>query len=349
MSSHTISRRKFLKRTFAFSASAAVASQVGCGWATATPGVEEQFSSPDPANVLMVGDWGVDGDATEQKSVAKAMEAFAQQHSITPDALMMLGDNFYGAMPEGVNSHRFKSQFEEMYPQTAFACPAYVVLGNHDYQYAPGLKCDYQLEYAAKGNTRFTLPSNWYQFTLPAANPVLTVLALDSNAPGVPTWGPGYVTMTDEVWAQQLEWLEAELQKPRTTPFLAVMAHHPIYSNGSCGDNPVLIRDWSPLFREYKVDLYLAGHDHDMQHLELDDHPTSFFLSGGGGASLLPLVINESKRGPYAQEVFGFSHLHCTANLMTLRHVDRTGGLLHKFTKDTQGNVTIVSPATSAA
>jgi hypothetical protein len=349
LSSHPISRRKFLKRTFAFSASATLAAQVGCGWTTAVSGYQEKFTSPSPANVLMVGDWGVDGDLVEQRSVATAMESFVQQHSISPDALMMLGDNFYGSMPGGANSRRWKSQFEEMYPQTAFGCPAYAVLGNHDYQYAPGLKCDYQLEYAARGTSRFTLPSNWYRLTLPATNPVLTVLALDSNVPGVPTWGPSYTTMTDDVWGQEMAWLEAELQKPRETPFLAVMAHHPIYSNGLCGDHPVLMKEWSPLFREYKVDLYLAGHDHDMQHLELEGHPTSFFLSGGGGAALAPLKISESKRGPYAQDVYGFSHLHCTADLLTARHLDRTGSLLHKFTRDTKGNVTILYPAMAPA
>jgi hypothetical protein len=30
---------------------------------------------------------------------------------------------------------------------------------------------------------------------------------------------------------------------------------------------------------------------------------------------------------------------------MTLRHLDRVGNLIHKFTRDTQGNVTIVYPA----
>lgn len=347
MTHHPISRRKFLKRSFAFSASATLAAQVGCGWSTASIGYQEEFSSPDPANALIVGDWGVDGDLAQQRSVAQAMESFMQQHSISPDALMLLGDNFYGPMPGGASSKRWKSQFEEMYPQTVFNCPAYVVLGNHDYQYAPGLKCDYQLEYAGTGESRFTLPSNWYRFTLPATNPVLTVLALDSNVPGVPTWGPTFTTMTDQVWSEEMEWLETELQKPRETPFLAVMAHHPIYSNGQCGDHPVLTKRWSSLFSDYKVDVYLAGHDHDMQHLELEGLWTSFFVSGGGGAAIQPLKISESSRGPFAQEVYGFSHLHCTADLMTLRHVNRLGGLLHKFTRDIQGNVTILYPEPS--
>ena len=42
-------------------------------------------------------------------------------------------------------------------------------------------------------------------------------------------------------------WLEAELSKPRTTPFLVVMGHHPIFSNGPHGDHKVLIQDWATL------------------------------------------------------------------------------------------------------
>src|SRR6266478_8232157 len=60
---------------------------------------------------------------------------------------------------------------------------------------------------------------------------------------------------------------EAELAKPRTTPFLAVAAHHPLYSNGRHRDNPMLIAQWDSLLRRHNVDLYLSGHDHDLQHL----------------------------------------------------------------------------------
>jgi hypothetical protein len=340
-----ISRRKFLQRSFAFSASAALATQVGCGWNVVAPGYQEDFSAANPANLLVVGDWGCDGDVEAQSSVAKAMGAFVQRHTISLNAMLMLGDNFYGTMHEGASSSRWKTQFEEMYPQNSFNCPAYAVLGNHDYQYAPGLKCEYELAYAAAGNTRFTMPFNWYRFTLPAKEPVLTVIALDSNAPGLPTEGHSYTTMTHAAWNQQMTWLESELAKPLETPFLAVMAHHPIYSNGLRGDNAILMQEWSALLHQYNVHLYMAGHDHDMQHLEIEGHPTSFFLSGGGGAPLAALNISQSERGPFAQEVFGFSHLHCTADLMTLRHLDRSGSLVHKFTKDPTGNVTILYTA----
>jgi Calcineurin-like phosphoesterase len=70
---------------------------------------------------------------------------------------------------------------------------------------------------------------------------------------------------------------------PRTTRFLAVAAHHPLYSNGKHRDNPKLIAPWDFLLRRKNVDLYLSGHDHDLQQLEFKGHPTSFVISGGGG------------------------------------------------------------------
>jgi 3',5'-cyclic AMP phosphodiesterase CpdA len=147
---------------------------------------------------------------------------------------------------------------------------------------------------------------------------------------------------TPEQQAEQLAWLKAELEKPRNTPFLVVMGHHPVYSDGPHGDHPILTRDWDPLFRQHDVHLYLAGHDHDMQHLEFENHPTSFFYSGGGGADLYDLKIDPSKRGPYAQKVYGFSHLSVTPRQITLRHLDNNGQLLHVFTKTTDGKVTIL-------
>jgi len=39
--------------------------------------------------------------------------------------LFLMGDNFYGAFPEGLNSPRWKTQFEDMYPASAFPGPCW--------------------------------------------------------------------------------------------------------------------------------------------------------------------------------------------------------------------------------
>jgi tartrate-resistant acid phosphatase type 5 len=300
------------------------------------------------AELLVLGDWGYD-DQTAQVQVAAGLSAYTRQHSLRPQALLMLGDNWYGELAGGAHSTRWQTQFEQMYPANDFPCPAYAVLGNHDYQRWPESKVDAELEYARNGRngsaaTRWTMPARWYRFEFPAGNPLVTFLALDSNMPrpdGKEKGGRDF-TLTAEQQAEQLAWLEAELKRPRTTPFVAIMAHHPVFTNGPHGDHPVLIRDWDPLFRKYHVDLYMAGHDHDLQHLEFEGHPTSHFLSGSAGADLYSLKIEPSQRGPYAQKVYGFSHISVTVKQMTLRHLDQNGRTLHAFTKTPEGKISIL-------
>jgi hypothetical protein len=336
----SFSRRRFLRQSFAYSAWASLGS---------FPALAE-FLPPDrsAAELLVLGDWGYD-DQTAQAQVAVGLSAYTRQHSLRPKAMLMLGDNWYGELSGGAHSTRWQTQFEQMYPARDFPCPAYAVLGNHDYQRWPESKVDAELEYARSGRngsdaTRWTMPARWYRFEFPANNPSITFLALDSNMPrpdGKDKGGRDF-TLTSQEQAEQLAWLETELKRPRTTPFMAVIAHHPVFSDGPHGDHPVLIRDWDPLFRKYHVHLYMAGHDHDLQHLEFEGHPTSHFLSGSGGADLYSLKIEPSQRGPYAQKVYGFSHISVTAGQMTLRHLDQNGRTLHAFTKSPEGKIAIL-------
>jgi tartrate-resistant acid phosphatase type 5 len=102
------------------------------------------------------------------------------------------------------------------------------------------------------------------------------------------------------------------------------------------------VKNWDPLLRQYGVHLYLAGHNHDLEHLEFAGHPTSFVGSGGGGAWLTPPDA-APPRGPYYDEAYGFTHLNIQSDLMTLKHIDATGKIVHAFTKTPAGVVTIQS------
>jgi hypothetical protein len=321
-----MNRRDFLRISFAFSALAA------------TGAAQHAYAlAPDPAarHFLMVGDWGKDGEHTGQSRVASAMVSYAQTHKLHTDALLMLGDTWYGPLPGGVDDPRWQAQFEQMYPKSAFPCPAYSVMGNHDCQRMPATvnKREAELAYARRGHSRWTQPALWYTYNLPN----IKVIALDSNVPmGHKDNGVDF-TLTQEEQATQLAWFKAELAKPNPLPFLVVIGHHPIFSNGPHGDHKVLIAEWEPLLREHNVHLYLAGHDHDLQHLEFEGHPTSFVSSGAGGADLYDLKIPENKRGPYAKKVYGFSHLEATADKLTLRHIDADGNIVHGFVKSKEG------------
>jgi len=123
-----LTRRRFLRQSFAFSALASLGSLRAL--ARAVP------ADPAAAHFLTLGDWGYEDDAA-QLQVAAGLRAYAKQHSVRAQALLMLGDNWYGELPGGAASARWKTHFEDLYPAQDFACPAYAVLGNHDYQYYP--------------------------------------------------------------------------------------------------------------------------------------------------------------------------------------------------------------------
>jgi tartrate-resistant acid phosphatase type 5 len=324
------SRRRFLLQTAKFSALALFGSPLALAElpVPATP--------PDPKSnyILMLGDWGTVTEPGQQLAVANAMKRWASDNSIRPDALLMLGDNFYGEMPDGVNSSRRIKQFEQMYPSSVFPGPVYAVLGNHDYETFRGDKVEAELAYTRQ-STRWTMPRRWYSVKFPMENPLLTLICLDSNIPGSKGYDlwPWSFVLTGQQHNEQQQWLEAELAKPRTTPFLAVTAHHPLYSNGKHRDNPKLIAQWDSLLRRHNVDLYFSGHDHDLQHLEFKGHPTSFVISGGGGAELVGWTTPPQKRGPWGLRALGFTDLQISKEEVVVRHIGKDATVLYEFKK----------------
>lgn len=323
-----ISRRHFLKQSFFFSAAFALGPEPRLS-------AKDDFAQDDH-HYLMIGDWGYDTTREGQHAVAAAMRSYVAEKKLRPDGLFLLGDNFYGPFKGGTDCPRWKADFEDIYPATSFPGPCWAILGNHDYDDEPVDKLNAELSYAkAKPGTRWTMPAKWYRLDLPGENPLATLLMLDSD------YHNTRLSLTDDEKAAQLKWLVTELEKPRTAPYLMVMGHHPLYSNGQHGDDAALIKDWEPLFKKHGVQFYFFGHDHDLQHLEFENHPTSFVGSGGGGANLYP--IKEAKRGPYSGEAYGFTHMQMNAERIIVRHFDPNQKQLHAFSKTPKGKLALLA------
>jgi tartrate-resistant acid phosphatase type 5 len=165
---------------------------------------------------------------------------------------------------------------------------------------------------------------------LPQEKPLVTLLVLDSN----------YKDMPLAMWSEELKWVDAELAKPRAGVWLVCMAHHPIFNNGKHHDDHRLLQDWGPLFQRAKVDFYLTGHDHNLQHLEIPDHSTSFVIAGGGGKTAYE--IENKSRGPFGRGVNCFATLRFTPDRATVSFFDQDGKRLHEFERTPSGEVTTV-------
>jgi hypothetical protein len=127
--------------------------------------------------------------------------------------------------------------------------------------------------------------------------------------------------MTDH----QLEWLQKELDSSKSF-WKVVYGHHPIYSHGDHGDNRSLIGMLLPVLKG-RADIYLAGHDHDMQHLK-PEGGLHFFVSGTGGK------IRGIRRGPrslFAQSALGFAVLEANGASLKITFIEDSLKPLYEY------------------
>ena len=286
---------------------------------------------------MAFGDWGE--ASPDRKVVADAMARCAAGSAEPFDAALVLGDNFYVPL-RGPNDPVFKSFFEDTYDAKRLDFPFYVVLGNHDYETVEGHhKYEWEMRYAVDHpRSRWKLPSRWYRLDLPAGRPLVTLLMLDSDKEN----GPRGSLLPVE-WKDQRDWLEGQLAGPRAR-WTVCCAHHTVYSNGVHGDNGVLQREWGTLFEKYKVDFYLGGHDHSLQHIDPPGLFTSFVVSGGGGAARKAMM--RDGRG-YSRCALGFATLSFSDARATVRIIAADGAVLHAFTRDKDGKVAVTTDSPS--
>jgi hypothetical protein len=279
----------------------------------------------DQVNLLAMGDWG--SNSKEQKLVAEALARYANRVGTQFNGLVSVGDNFYVPL-KSEDDYQFQSLFEDMYDSGRINFPFFVALGNHDYERN---KARIQMAYSYKHpDSRWKLPNRWYRMDLPAEKPLVTLLVLDSNKPN----------MSSDDWMRQLKWLEYHLAAPRQSKWIIAAAHHPLFSNGAHGDNGVLQVHWGPLFKKYKLDFYICGHDHDVQHLQLANWYPSFIVAGGGGKR--PTKMRRDARGPFSRSLNGFAHLQFTADRAVVKFTNAADGkLLHHFTRTRPGQIQV--------
>jgi tartrate-resistant acid phosphatase type 5 len=253
----------------------------------APPPVFAVKSASRPIRVLAFGDFG-DG-SVEQQEVAAAMLRYHQGRPF--DFAVTLGDNFYSKGVESPSDLHWQSWWDHLY--NPLGIQFYATLGNHDWGYPESPAAE--VLYASRSPS-WRMPATYYTFT---AGPV-QFFALD----------------TEGLSLRQLMWLEDALEKS-TARWKVVYAHHPVYSAGEHGDNPELIEKLLPVLRG-RADVYLAGHDHDMQHLKPEGN-LHFFVAGTGG-KLRP--IEAGPRSLFASSTRGFAVLDASERELSVRFID---------------------------
>jgi tartrate-resistant acid phosphatase type 5 len=310
-------RREFVRVLFV----ATQAAVVGRFLPDTLRAAEETDTKAARLNFLVFGDWGRHGEM-DQVDVATQMGIAA--NAIKAQFVISVGDNFYEKGVASANDPQWQTSFEDVYHADSLQIPWYVALGNHDYLG----NSDAQIAYH-QINKRWNMPARYFTETrqVEAATDV-DFFFLDTTPMVRSYWHEaGYRehVRTQDV-PKQLAWFKAALAAS-TAPWKIVIGHHPIYSGGGIlghGDTRELIEDVLPLLKQYQVQAYFNGHDHNLQHLQVG--AVNLFDSGAGSRAR---PVFKTKYTRFAEGCSGFTTVSLQADTMKVRFIDYRGRLLY--------------------
>lgn len=255
---------------------------------------------------IAIGDQGMGNP--RQWQVAGAMASLAEETVL--DFVVLLGDNFYRYGVEDVDDLQWRYKFENVYRGALLSVPFYAVLGNHDY----GGNEQAQLDYAriGRGTSRWQMPAKDYveYYGRVGEDALLRVIYLDT------TPGARNVMFT----AMQAD----ALLDGNDAVWTVIATHSPVRTARQFYDVESLRAALLPILTRHGVDLYLSGHDHNMQVIERDEEPL-YVVTGTGGK--WGDVISKA---PYPGLLFssvslGFTHVRASPGQLRVDLYDGTG------------------------
>lgn len=272
---------------------------------------------------MALGDWGCNAGSTlscktlgSRDKVLASLNWYSKlkrEHGEPTSFLLNMGDTFYDdGLVDNVQLARIMNEYlQTLRPLEDFQGHVwYSVLGNHDRRHDTSV-----IVPGKHGPLHF--PAKWYHWYQNSR--LVHFIALDTNWAQSQSicahrFEPAYratdyrscITSFHNESHQQMEWLRKILHEDDAR-WRVVFGHHPIFASGRWAfrdidnnDAGLLARFLVPIFREFDVHVYIAGHDHSMQHWQA--YGTGYFVFGSGGADLdeQPHYQNKFNHSAYA-------------------------------------------------
>src|ERR1051326_2195789 len=242
--------------------------------------------------LAVVGDAGI-----QTNTVASAITK-----SKPYDAILFLGDNFY---PCGVRSAT-DPKWHVIDGLTHLDIPIYAVLGNHDYCGKPDVQVNANVPNWHMPAREYVLRSPVADFAMLDATPhaygnskIAEQTVRDTFASSTATWriAVGHHVITSSGW-------------------------HSLFPRGEARHMRALL----PVLRADKVDLYIDGHDH---HEELLNLSPPLILISGAGSDPVPMITVRAQtvwpKETHFHEPIAFAALEITRDALTIEFINAKG------------------------
>jgi len=281
-----------------------------------------------PVHFMAIGDWGRNGEY-DQLEVAKQMGQWGAEHP--NNFVISCGDNFYPSGVVSENDPLWHYSFENIYTAHSLQCDWYPVLGNHDYH----TDVDAQVRYS-KISRRWDMPARYYSKEISLKKDK----EIKSAEKEQPQGKVLFVMMDTDPFLHEskadyveteMKWLNETLEKASAdVKWKIVIGHHPVTTVGpriNNYDTLTMRKALSKTFEDHKVDIYLSGHEHSLQHLKTEGF-TQQFISGAG--SELTKVTEGIPYSKFQASEHGFMYFSIDAKRVNVKAINYAGKVLYE-------------------
>jgi predicted MPP superfamily phosphohydrolase len=274
---------------------------------------------------LVVGDWGRNGEFGQQE-VANEMAKAATK--LEPDFIIATGDNFYPDGVASIDDPLWLSSYEQIYKAHSLYCPWYVVLGNHDYRGNPQAELDY-----SQKSRRWNLPSRYYSFTKKIDDTTNALFVFMDTSPFQREYWSDLnkYHIGEQDTLAQLRWIDSVLRTSKAQ-WKFVIGHHHVYSSGKRTINDGFRSTISPILEKYKVNAYINGHEHFLQHHFFSPQETVHYFCSGAGAGSEDYSKMKKSPNLFFSDHAGFMSFSVGSASMIVQAIDSAGAILYKTT-----------------
>lgn len=125
----------------------------------------------------------------------------------------------------------------------------------------------------------------------------------------------------------QLDWIDS-ISYSISTPWKIMIGHPPLYSYGYHGED-ILMQDLlENVLEESDIDLYISGHDHDLQHLK-SDGITNFFISGSAAKTR---DTDTGELSLFSSSEHGFLTIQLSRHILHSYFINKEGEVIYSYT-----------------
>lgn len=295
------------------------------------PTTESTSSLPaeveDNFNFIVANDLGRNG-YYDQKIIAEQMGETAGEIGI--EFVAAAGDIHHFEGVASVNDPLWNTNYEYIYSHPELMLDWYPVLGNHEYRGNTQAVLDY-----SGVSRRWCMPARYYDKSFEVGDSSSLKVVFIDTAPLIDKYHKESEESYRDVAAQdmeaQLHWIDSVLNASHET-WKIVIGHHPVYAQTPKDEieRENLQQRLDPLLRKYGVDMYIAGHIHNFQHIRVPGSDVDYVVNSSASLSR---KVSEIEGTQYCSPEPGFSVVSVSDKDLNLYMLDKTGHVLHTVTR----------------